>query len=198
MSEAVGKPPRMTVEAFLAWAEGQPGRYELHDGKVVTMQSERIAHVLVKGGVLLAFRSAVRAAGVPCIVLGDGATVRIDERTAFEPDGTVHCGPFDPNDRVARHPVVVVEVLSPSSHFTDFIRKLADYFRLASVAHYLIIDPDKRVVLHYQRAAGEISVRVLGETVESARLALDPPGITVAVADFFADLPPAGDGAPAS
>ena len=59
MSDAATKPPHMTVEEFLAWAEGRPGRYELADGEVIKMQEEREAHNLVKFAVAVAFRQAL-------------------------------------------------------------------------------------------------------------------------------------------
>ena len=52
--------------------------------------------------------------------------------------------------------------------------------------------------MHFHRGGEEIAARILHARDGGAALALDPPGITVAVADCFADLPPAGDGAPAS
>ena len=33
---------RMTVDEFLLWAEGQEGRWELHDGAPVMMSPERV------------------------------------------------------------------------------------------------------------------------------------------------------------
>ena len=67
------KQQRMTVDEFIPWAMAQPrGRYELIDGEVVMMGPERLIHV--------------RA----CEAMGDGVTVRIDERTAYEPDALVY------------------------------------------------------------------------------------------------------------
>jgi Uma2 family endonuclease len=39
---------RMDVDTFLAWAEGQPGRFELVDGEVFAMAPERAGQALVK------------------------------------------------------------------------------------------------------------------------------------------------------
>ena len=38
----------MDVDAFLAWADGRPGRWELRDGQPVMMAPERAAHALTK------------------------------------------------------------------------------------------------------------------------------------------------------
>jgi hypothetical protein len=49
--------------------------------------------------------------------------------------------------------------------------------------YYLVVDPDKPLVVHHARASGEtIHTRVVTQgTVE-----LDPPGLAVALADFYA------------
>lgn len=187
MSEATRKNPRMTTEEFVVWAEGRPGRYELHDGEVVTMQSERVAHVIVKTGVLLAFREALRSAGGACRAFGDGVTVKVDGNTAFEPDCTIHCGPVELDSLIVSAPVVVVEVLSPSSQASDFTKKLPGYFGIASIAHYLIVDPDKRMVIHHSRNGEAVATRFLHGNGDT-QLSLDPPGISVEIADFFAEL----------
>jgi hypothetical protein len=50
------------------------------------------------------------------------------------------------------------------------------------VQHYLILDPDRRVVIHHKRGSGDaIETRVLTDGV--ARL--DPPGFEVAVEALF-------------
>ena len=71
-----------------------------------------------------------------------------------EPDALVYCGTkLSPSAIEVPHPVVVVEVLSPSTRHIDLSAKLADYFRLASVAHYLIVDSEKPRIIHHARGA---------------------------------------------
>jgi Uma2 family endonuclease len=79
-------------------------------------------------------------------------------------------------------PVIVVEALSPSTAAIDHGRKLSGYFSIPSVQHYLILDPDRRVVIHHKRGQGDaIETRVL--TGGDARL--DPPGFEVSVEALF-------------
>jgi Uma2 family endonuclease len=62
------------------------------------------------------------------------------------------------------------------------ISKLADYFRVAGVIHYLIVDLGRRHVLHYQRQSeGVIAMTVM----KDGGIACDLPGMTVPVASFF-------------
>lgn len=83
---------RMTVEEYLAWAEGRPGRYELIGGEVVARAAERAAHWKVKLATHVALLTAIKAKALPCHVVPDGATVRIDATTAYEPDAMVYRG----------------------------------------------------------------------------------------------------------
>lgn len=175
--------PRLTVDEFLSWAVEHPGRYELFRGEVIAMSPETAGHAEMKGYIYSALIAAVRQRGLHCYVLPDGMTVRIDESTAFEPDALVYCGQKAyaitleiPN------PVIVVEVLSPSSHRIDLTYKLTGYFRLPSVMHYLIVDPSQPSIIHHARGADGV---ILTRVVASGTIMLDPPGIELALADIY-------------
>jgi Uma2 family endonuclease len=171
----------MTVDEYLAWSEGQSERRrtELINGQIVTMPSERVVHSRVKGSVHLALSQAIKAAGLPCEALPDGPSVRIDEHTAYEPDALVYCGnPPAPDSLLVANPVIIVEVLSPTTAHTDTSAKLIGYFKLPSVAHYLIVDPEARTVTHYARSATP-------NLMSGGRLRLDPPGLDLKVEDLL-------------
>lgn len=180
------KQTEFTADEFIAWSLDQPtGRYELVDGVVYAMAPERVGHSIAKVDAVFALRAGIKARGLPCEVLPDGVSVRIDDKTIFEPDALVRCGPPAPRDATeATEPVIVVEVISPSSRGVDTGVKLASYFSLASVHHYLVIDIDKRFVIHYRRDEDEIAVRI----VYDGTLALDPPGIELPIRDLFDNL----------
>ena len=176
--------PRMNVNEYMAWARAHPGRYELSDGEVIAMSPEGAGHAAVKYAVQTALLAGIRARRLPCHMLPDGMTVRIDDATAYEPDALVYCGEkLAPSAIEVPAPVVVVEVLSPSTRRIDASAKLAGYFRLPSVMHYLIVDPDKPLVLHHARGSGET---ILTRVVAQGTIELDPPGLSVALADFYA------------
>jgi Uma2 family endonuclease len=116
-------------------------------------------------------------------MLPDGMTVRIDDTTAHEPDALVYCGPrLAPSAIEVPNPVIVIEVLSPSTRHIDAQIKLAGYFRLPSVMHYLVIDPDKPLVLHHARNAdGTILTRIVSDGV----IGLEPPGIEITIGEIY-------------
>jgi Uma2 family endonuclease len=173
----------MNVDEFLAWAESRPGRYELERGKVVAMSPERVRHAQAKGAAYSALRNACLEFGLACEALPDGMTVRIDPMTAYEPDALVYCGPKLPGDALeVPAPVIVVEVLSPATAYRDVGVKLAGYFSLASVQHYVVIDPDRPMLVHHARGEGNlIETRIVSEGM----LDLAPPGMRLKVAELF-------------
>jgi len=174
---------RMTVDEYLVWAQERPGRYELREGCVVAMSPEGAGHAEKKAAVHAALLAGIRTRRLACHALPDGMTVRIDDVTAYEPDALVYCGPNLAFSAIeVPDPVIVVEVLSPSTRHIDLSAKLADYFRLPRVAHYLIVDPEKSRILHHARATDDT---ILTRIVTDGRITLDPPGIEFAMSDIY-------------
>jgi Uma2 family endonuclease len=181
------QPRQFTAEEFIAWAMEQPhGRYELAGGQVVTMAAERIEHVRAKLAVVMALSAAIAARGLACEAMTDGVAGRVDARTVYEPDALVRCAERTPGDAVAiADPMIVVEVVSPSLLTIDSGAKLAGYFRLPSVRHYLVVNTEPRAVTHHRLGEdGTIATRI----VRAGALELDPPGFAVEIGDFFATL----------
>lgn len=181
----------MTVPEFLAWSERQPetDRYELVDGKVVAMTRDSVKHNRAKFRIARVLEDAVQAGGLPCVVFIDGVGLRVGDRTVRIPDVLVHCGAEpDPDALLIDSPVVVVEVVSPSSERDDIRRKFLDYFAVPSICHYLIVYTEERTVLHHRRTGEDtIDTRIVRE----GDIVLDPPGMTVAVASLLGPAPAA-------
>jgi Uma2 family endonuclease len=175
--------PRMTVNQFLDWAVGRPGRYELLRGEIVAMSPETADHANMKGVIYRVLWYAIRQKRLACHVFTDGMTVRIDAETAYEPDAVVYGGEMITGAALeVPNPLILVEVLSRSTRGVDVTTKLAGYFRLPSVAHYLIVDPTQPSVIHHSRATGDtILTRIITEGV----IILDPPGLEIALADIY-------------
>ena len=178
--------PRMTADEFIAWAMERPdgARYELVGGEVVGMAPERVAHARVKARVFNALADGIERGGLACEAFPDGMAVQVSADTVYEPDAQVRCGPPLPDDAVKIvDPVVVVEVLSPSTRAYDAGAKLGGYLRMPSVRHYLLLDTKSRTAIHHERSAnGDIATRIAHE----GSLRLDPPGIALDVAGLFA------------
>ena len=170
------------VDDYLAWANGREGRFELRDGAPVAMSPERALHALTNGQAFVALRSAVGRANLPCETFTDGMAVRVGARNAFEPDAMVVCPPLPLDAVILDNPVIAVEVLSPSTAAFDMSGKLEGYFTLPSLAHYLIIDPERRVLIHHRRGTTDA---ILTRVLRTGPLRLDPPGLDLTVEELF-------------
>jgi Uma2 family endonuclease len=181
-------PSKMTVDEFLVWALRQEkGKYELFDGRVVMQQPQTWGHADIRWRIANLLAAAIERAGVPHYAAPDGMTVRIGTHVAFEPDALV--APLPKPERLdleIPNPVIVVEVLSPSSAKRDLTDKLAGYFQVPSIQHYIVLDPEDREIIWHRRAAGGTLEPPV--TLREGSLELNPPGITLAIADVF---PPA-------
>jgi Uma2 family endonuclease len=114
-------------------------------------------------------------------------TIEVDADTDYEPDAIVNCGPTAPGDAVAAtNPIVVVEVPSPGTQSIDLAEKLADYFRVPSIRHYLVVRASRCEVIHHRRVGADIMTQV----IDFGPIVLDPPGITIHLADIYpSELP---------
>ena len=170
---------RMTADTFIAWAMEQPEgkRYELVAGEVFAISPERVGHARRKLRFATRLAAAIEAGRLSCEAFGDGMAVRVDGDTVYEPDAMVRCGPpLDDDATEVTDPIIVVEVVSPSSHKRDSGSKLDDYFRIPSVRHYLIVKTRTPVIIHHRRdEAGDITTRI----IRDGAVQLDPPGLTV-------------------
>ena len=173
----------MTVDEYLPWALARGGRWELIDGRPFKMPSESLGHIDVKFYVCLALKELIADAGLELHALADGATVRIDDDNANEPDALVYAGPKRADTELeVPDPVIVVEVVSPTSGKRDRVRKRQDYFSRPSVAHYLVVDPQDKTIQHFDRGNWQGDGR---ELTMADNVDLTPPGLALPVRRCF-------------
>ncbi|MGH6815751.1 MAG: Uma2 family endonuclease [Hyphomicrobiaceae bacterium] len=182
---------RLTIAQFHAWLDSRhaalaydESKWELFDGVPEMQASERWVHVRTKVTIMLALRGAIARAGLPLEVGMDGLGVQIGSEEEYVPEVVVFpAGKIADHDRIAPDPIVVVEVLSPSSLNKDLRIKAVGYARVPTIAHYLVVDPDTCALLHFRRA-GEAFL-LPDKPLTEGVLRLDPPGLDVPIAEFF-------------
>jgi Uma2 family endonuclease len=177
---------RMTVDEFLRWEDGTDTRYELIDGFVVAMAPPAPRHgslLLRLGG---AIDSALRARPT-CTAYGEAGIVRPDsDDTFYVADIAVTCDPPRPDDQLIRNPILVVEILSPSTSNFDRNTKVPDYRRIPSVTEILLLD-SANVFAEILRREGE---RWITEIVQgpAATLSLNSVPLTISIAELYEGL----------
>jgi Uma2 family endonuclease len=140
---------RWTVEEFLAWDDGTDRRYELVDGQIVAMAPPSEAHGTIVANLTIGIGRQLRA---PCRVVGEAGVVPTDrDDTYHQADLLVTCSPPARGRPHPVDPVLIVEVLSPSTAVHDRGRKVEDYSQLPSVKEILLVSSEERRVRYWRR-----------------------------------------------
>ncbi len=155
MSAAEKLKPKMTVEEYLAWERTQTERHEYFAGEVFSQAGGTRRHSLIGTNVLSEIREVLK--GHPCEAHGSDMRVHI-EATNYHayPDVSVVCPPVQgKSDDVIANPILVVEVLSPSTADFDRGTKFDHYRQIPSLREYLIFWQDQpRVEQHTRTVEG--------------------------------------------
>lgn len=136
----------MTLAEFLDWEERQEERYEFIDGVIYPKDEGAFDPV---GGTVGHYRIAAnldralsnRLHGSPCEAFRETVKVATDAGV-FYPDVFVTCQKLTDRDRVVNEPIVIFEVLSPSTEDRDRFAKSFAYRSIPSLAQYVVIAQD--------------------------------------------------------
>ena len=142
MTVALRKP--MTREEFFVWAEAQENPYEFDGFQPIAMTRSDLGHSRVIRNISRQLSN--RLAGSPCEALGPEAAVATIGNKVRYPDAVVTCSPFSNRDRLVPNPVIVFEVVSPTSVRMDRVVKLHEYQAVPSIRRYVIIEPESIAV----------------------------------------------------
>ena len=138
-----------TQEQFHAWVAGQDARYELVNGEPVMMAGANRRHDRIAGN---AFRLiANHLLGHRCQPFTSDTYVTIPAGNLRQPDLGIDCGPFRDTALDAAEPVLVIEILSPTTRIFDRNDKLEEYKTVGCLNYILLIDPDHPQVRLYER-----------------------------------------------
>ena len=187
---------KMTLEDFLAWEAEQPERWEFFNGEAFMMAGGSDVHNAISLNTAFALRQTLR--GTRCNVFMSDVRLRLAESDDLcYPDVFVTCSDADRARRqVKEDPVLIAEVLSPSTEAHDRGDKFAAYRRFAGLKTVLFLSQDRAHVECFTR--GDDGRWVLSEASgETARLALPAFDFELALADLYRDLPDAEASDPA-
>jgi len=148
--------PHMTLAEFLRWDDGTDRRYELVDGQVLAMAPPSQPHGTIVHSIGRRIGNTLK---LPCRVVGEaGLVVPGRGDTFYVADLVVTCEPPQPIQRVAE-PILIVEVLSPSTETHDRGDKLRDYWLIESVQEILLVSSRQKRAEHWLRGKGVWTVR---------------------------------------
>lgn len=178
----------MSAAEFLAWDAGQTVKHEFVRGEVFAMAGGEDRNNTVALNIVMALRQHLR--GSSCRVYGLDVKLRVEAADCyFYPDLMVTCSGADLDDRlIKREPVLVVEVLSPSTAAYDRGDKFASYRQLPSLQEYLLVDVDRQRCDLFRKGADGLWVLHPSGSAEPVRLA--SVDLTIGAEALWADLEP--------
>ena len=176
MSNALREP--MTLDEFLAWEERQELRYEFDGFQPVATTGGSYAHDAVSMNLAAALVSRLR--GTPCRAHGSNLKVSAEGRVRY-PDAFVTCQSYGNADKFARDPVVIFEVLSPSTAGTDRIDKVREYTALSSLRRYVLLEQDRVAATVWERQGTGWVASVL---TDAAVLPMPEIGVELSLAEL--------------
>jgi Uma2 family endonuclease len=180
MSVAFQEP--MTLMEFLDWEERQELRWEFDGFEPVAMTGGTDAHETIGGALRALLYDRLR--GKPCRVRGPTLKIAVAGRIRY-PDAFVFRAAVPGHTTVITNPVVVFEILSPSTSRIDRIEKLREYQATPSIERYVILEPDGIAATVYARRGEDWIVRALiaGDLLEMPEIDLAIP-----LSDIYADI----------
>ncbi|WP_198301496.1 Uma2 family endonuclease [Vitreoscilla filiformis] len=169
----------MTPDEYLAWEATQTERHEYINGEPYAMAGAEDRHITVCGNLYMALRQHL--AGSPCRTYMADMKLQVDASACyFYPDVLVTCSEADrASPHTKREPLLLVEVLSPSTATFDQGGKFAHYRQLPSLKEYALVDLARRCCDVYRKGADGLWVLHPFEP---------PQGVTLASVDV--SLPP--------
>ena len=127
---------------------------EYFQGEIFALAGGSLNHNLIVGNFHTALSVALESK--PCRALMSDMRLLVRQNGLYTyPDVMVVCGKVQlvegRNDTIT-NPVVIVEVLSPSTHEYDRVKKFTLYRQLDSLREYILADSEQVHVTHLRRA----------------------------------------------
>lgn len=142
-----------TPDEFLRWNEGREGKFDLVQGKIVDMMV-RVSRAHAVLAVSLAALLRAKLAFPPYTVSSADFGVKTGKSVRY-PDVMVD-GAFNSTaDLAATAPLVIAEILSPSTMAIDFGEKVEEYKSVKSLRHYIVLAQDEPRVWLWSRNADD-------------------------------------------
>jgi Uma2 family endonuclease len=179
----------LSVEEFLDSCPNDRRHYQLFDGVIVAMAPPAGRHQMIAGALGGVLFNAVQANLPGCSVRTQAgiAPLGLSGRDHFGTDVTVTCEVLDEVYRdIVQQPLLIVEILSPSTDRDDIFIKLPAYQRIPSLQEILYVETERIGATVYRRAADGWQTIDL---TPDARLRLETVGLDIALVALYRGIP---------
>ena len=177
MNVALRRP--MSLDVFLDWEERQELRYEFDGFQPVAMTGGTSEHAAIQRNLITALTNRLR--GKLCQAYGSELKIAVAGSIRY-PDAFVVCSPIRRGSTVVTDPVVVFEVLSPSTASIDSIVKNQEYRDTRSIQRYVMLEQDQQGAIVFGRAGDDWVGHVVAGDVA---LAMPEIGVELPLAELY-------------
>jgi Uma2 family endonuclease len=171
----------LTVEEYLEGELHSDVKHELVGGQAYAMVGASRYHVLIAA--TLVRRLGNHLEGSPCRTYMSDMKVRVGD-DFYYPDILVSCTAGG-HEYYETAPVLIIEVLSPTTERQDRLEKRLAYQRLASLKEYVLIAQDKMQVEVYRPIEEGWALERYGQDDE---LRFESVGLTISMAELYEDV----------
>lgn len=176
-----------TEADYSAFEQTAFGRWEYVRGEIRAMAGGTENHALAAANIVRVLGNALVPKG--CRVYGSDLKIHTGDGVDTFPDVAVVCGErqyYQGRQDVITNPVLLGEVLSPSTTAYDRGDKFAHYQAVPTLTDYLLVSPDEpRLTLHTHAGEQWTTHKVTGLDRSMRVASLD---ITLALSDVYALL----------
>ncbi|MBX3438715.1 MAG: Uma2 family endonuclease [Planctomycetaceae bacterium] len=180
---------RYTVNEYLALERASDVKHEFFDGEIFAMAGGSRAHNLISLNIASELRNALEDS--PCEVYPRDMRVKLPTGLYTYPDVSVVCSEarFEGEGQdVLLNPLLIVEVLSPSTEAYDRGTKFEHYGQLPSLREYVLVSQDRVNVEHFVRADAQSPWVLTRSTVSETKAFFSSIERTLALAGIYAKV----------
>lgn len=145
--------PVLTEEDYLTLERTSDQKHEYYDGVIVAQAGGSATHNRITVNAINSLYTQLQNRS--CTVYSSDMRVKIPQKkSCVYPDVSVVCGQElfeDSGQEMLINPVVIIEVLSPSTERHDRGKKFELYRTIGSLQEYLLIAQDARRIDHFVR-----------------------------------------------
>jgi Uma2 family endonuclease len=184
----IAKKDLLTVEEYLAHEKTATVRHEYVNGRLFAMTGGTRRHNLIAGKIYATLLAQLHAG--PCRAYINDVKVRAEKANSFYyPDVMVSCDAYGQNSVFTSQPVLIVEVLSPSTAKIDLREKVLVYTQIDSLREYMIVhQKTKRIQLHRRNDQGSFDVFEYGTGDEILLESIPVGPVALAVDSIYQNI----------
>jgi Uma2 family endonuclease len=178
---------KLSLDEYLELDKNSEERYEFFDGEIFAMAGGSPSHSRI--GLNICNELAQKLRGRNCEAFNSEMRIKVPAILPYcYPDASVVCGEpiFDELNGQSRllNPIVIVEVLSPSTAAYDLGKKFTAYQSIESFQEYLIIAQDSAHVIQHVKQSNGRWLRIEIDGLDS-EIFLESLNITLTMSDLY-------------